>query len=1155
MSDELGSGHFAVVPTMRGFRSAVTKEATSAGLAGAKATEGGFRGVGQRLGRSVGRDLKASLAAAAADAGAAEVSKLTRDVAAASAALSKVRLRQQDDAGRVRVAEVRLQEAIKKSGEDSSQAAAAAERVASARRAQQVTADAAAAATERLRAAQETLARAQTAVAVTAVSSAAGMGQLLRDFRSGFSDLRAGQSSFTGLAGSLGGLSRALLDVTGFTYLGRLAAAGAARVSSAFVSMATMVGGGLAKALTAAKAWAGRVGSTVRGAFAPYVQYAAAAATVLASPFVRLGSRVATWLSPVATQVAGVFRKLGPAIAAPLSRISSAVAGIAGPVGSAASRAFQGIVSAASRAASAAGRAVGSGIQSAATTGVTVAAAGIGVALGKGFSRLTSIDTARAKLTGLGNDAATVQTVMGDALASVRGTSFGLGDAATVAASAVAAGIKPGEALQAHLKSIANNASAAGVSMGEMGSIFNKAATQANGVQNDVISQLADKGIPIYQALADQLGVTAGEVFDMASDGKIDFETFSKAATKAAGTVADEMGKTVPGAAKNFLAAMGRIGANALQPIYGKIAPLIQAATSALGPIEDRAKALGGILLKVLGPAFDAVTGFLNRLGQGASIFTGALAGMQGIIGPVAGAFAALGAGGLGTLLSRIPLLTTLIPGLTGALGLLGGPLGIVAAAFAGFALTGGDFGGLVTSLTGVIESVVAALPGLAVKFGVLVPQIVSAIVAQIPQLLNAGVNILDALVQGLVSAIPQVTAGITIAVSGIVNALVSNLPLIVGGALNLFAGLARGLIQVLPVLITTVVQLVVSLVQGLVALLPTLVTGALQLFMGLVTAVIQVIPVLLTAIIGALPQILTSLLGMLPALLTAAMTLFLQLVLGLVQVIPDLLTTLIGLLPTLLTTIIGMIPMLLETVIQLFLQLVLGLLTVIPQLLVAIVGMLPQIITTLISLIPTLLNAGIELFKALVTAIPEMLPQLKQTLTDMGPAMVDAILALGPALLDAGKAIIQSLIDGIGSMFGDVGNALGGLMDFVGDFFPHSPAKRGPLSGSGWYALRSGGAAIAGQMAGGIGDGQSDVARASAAMAAAAQAEAARVQALIGSVSSTITVKGTGGPGVATPAAAPSVVQNNNFAEMDPEVAVVAAGQSLAAVARRAGA
>jgi len=643
MSDELGSGHFAVVPTMRGFRSTVAREATSAGLAGAKATEDGFRGIGRKLGRSLGQDLKSSVASAAAGMAAGEVAGLTRDVASASAALSKARLRQQDDAGRVRIAEARLQEAIAKSGAESSQAVAAEERLASVRRTSATSTEAVAAATARLRAAQENLRGAQAGVAATSVAASGGIRQMLANFRSGFTDARAAQSAFSGVTGSLGGLTRALLDVTGFTYLGRLARAGAQQAASAFTSLATMIGGQLAKAAGLTRAWVSSVGSTVRGALAPYTQYAVAAGTLLASPFVRLGTRVSSYLSPVTTQVRAAFTKIaafgGPAATQLVGAFRSGLSGL----GSAAAAAFRPVVSAASSAARSAGSALGSGIQSAATGAVSIAAAGIGLSFAKGFARLNAIDTARAKLTGLGNDAGTVQTIMGDALASVRGTSFGLGEAATVAASAVAAGIKPGEALQGHLKSIANNASAAGISMEEMGSIFNKAATQANGVQNDVIAQLADRGIPIYQALADQMGVTAGEVFKMASDGKVDFETFSKAATKAAGTVADEMGKTVPGAAKNFLASLGRIGANALQPIYGKIGPLIQAATSALAPIEERAKAFGGVLLKVLGPALDGITGFLTRIGEGASIFSGALAGMQGIVAPLAGAFVARG--------------------------------------------------------------------------------------------------------------------------------------------------------------------------------------------------------------------------------------------------------------------------------------------------------------------------------------------------------------------------------------------------------------------------------------------------------------------------------------------------------------------------------
>lgn len=237
-----------------------------------------------------------------------------------------------------------------------------------------------------------------------------------------------------------------------------------------------------------------------------------------------------------------------------------------------------------------------------ATLGATLAAAA-GTALWKGFSRLNAIDTARAKLTGLGNDAGSVEQIMKNALASVRGTAFGLGDAATVAAQAVAAGIKPGRDLEAVLKTVANTAAAAGTDLGEMGSIFSKAMSQANGIQNDVLSQLADKGIPIYAALGKQLGVTAGEVFKLASSGKINFDQFAAAATAAAGTVASEMGNTVGGSWANFIASLGRIGAGLLGGVFPQIAPALQAITAAFGPLEDIAGQVGDKIGQVLAPA------------------------------------------------------------------------------------------------------------------------------------------------------------------------------------------------------------------------------------------------------------------------------------------------------------------------------------------------------------------------------------------------------------------------------------------------------------------------------------------------------------------------------------------------------------------------
>ncbi len=227
---------------------------------------------------------------------------------------------------------------------------------------------------------------------------------------------------------------------------------------------------------------------------------------------------------------------------------------------------------------------------------------------------------------------------MDNALTSVKGTAFGLGEAATIAASAVAAGIKPGEKLAKHLTNVANNAAAAGISMEEMGGVFNKAATQANGVQNDVISQLADRGIPIYQALADQMGVTAGEVFKLASEGKVNFETFSAAAEKAAGTVSAEMGGTVTGSWKNMWASIGRVGANALSGVFPQIAPALQGVMNALGPVEEKAKVVGEAVGKWLSRGAEAVKTFIAEWksgeglgGRAAEMFTRITDGAKGL--------------------------------------------------------------------------------------------------------------------------------------------------------------------------------------------------------------------------------------------------------------------------------------------------------------------------------------------------------------------------------------------------------------------------------------------------------------------------------------------------------------------------------------------
>ena len=63
---------------------------------------------------------------------------------------------------------------------------------------------------------------------------------------------------------------------------------------------------------------------------------------------------------------------------------------------------------------------------------------------------------------------------------------------------------------------------------------------------------------------------------------------------------------------------------------------------------------------------------------------------------------------------------------------------------------------------------------------------------------------------------------------------------------------------------------------------------------------------------------------------------------------------------------------------------------------------------------------------------------------------ILSALGDVGSLLFSSGKKIVQSLLNGIKSMIGDVGSAIGGVVDEVKNFLPFSPAKKGPLSGSG---------------------------------------------------------------------------------------------------------
>jgi tape measure domain-containing protein len=278
-----------------------------------------------------------------------------------------------------------------------------------------------------------------------------------------------------------------------------------------------------------------------------------------------------------------------------------------------------------------------------------VAFAGIGAAAGlaltKGLDRSLSIQDATAKLTGLGHSGESVQTIMNSALASVKGTAFGLGDAAGVAAGAVAAGIEPGEKLTRVLSLMADSATIAGTDLGSMGSIFNKVAASGK-LQGDVIAQLQDAGVPVLQFVAKQMGVTAEEAATLASQGKVSFATFSDAMESGLGGAALSSGKTARGAFANLGAALGRFGAMFTTPLVAAAPAFFGKLTGAIDGLAAQAQPFADKFATWVGPAVEkAGTTIANFINGDPSKLEGFFAGIGDAVQKVGPYLPALASG------------------------------------------------------------------------------------------------------------------------------------------------------------------------------------------------------------------------------------------------------------------------------------------------------------------------------------------------------------------------------------------------------------------------------------------------------------------------------------------------------------------------------
>lgn len=212
-----------------------------------------------------------------------------------------------------------------------------------------------------------------------------------------------------------------------------------------------------------------------------------------------------------------------------------------------------------------------------------------------GQRRALNIEQARFQFEGLGMD---VEKSMDSALAAVKGTAYGLDEAAVVAAQFGASGMEAGDDMTKALLGISGVAAMAGASYSDIGSVFTKVAGQGR-LMGDDLNRLAVRGVNAAATLVDYFketgkhaNITEADIRKMVTKGEIDFQTFADAMSDAFGEHATKANETYSGSLSNMRAAISRVGAEfaaskfeSQRQIFNALAPAIDKVFTALKPV------------------------------------------------------------------------------------------------------------------------------------------------------------------------------------------------------------------------------------------------------------------------------------------------------------------------------------------------------------------------------------------------------------------------------------------------------------------------------------------------------------------------------------------------------------------------------------------
>ncbi|MCG2350915.1 peptidoglycan DD-metalloendopeptidase family protein [Staphylococcus epidermidis] len=190
-----------------------------------------------------------------------------------------------------------------------------------------------------------------------------------------------------------------------------------------------------------------------------------------------------------------------------------------------------------------------------------------GITAKLGFDRLVGLDTAKAKLEGLGYSTKEVGSITDQVTHAIQGGMTTMAEGTDVAAGALAAGVKQGKELEKYIKLVGDAAVGSNRPVSEMAMIFNRVQGQGKLMTQEL--NMVEEGMPGFSnAMAKHLGVSYDAFREMVTNGEVSSKEFLTVMDDFAGGMANAYSKSWKGMMQNTKAYIGMIGESLLGGVF-----------------------------------------------------------------------------------------------------------------------------------------------------------------------------------------------------------------------------------------------------------------------------------------------------------------------------------------------------------------------------------------------------------------------------------------------------------------------------------------------------------------------------------------------------------------------------------------------------------